>query len=76
MKDPVTLAYEALISLRGQATGAAAKQLRLHVPPAVALAFEGPVATALNSIQTQLGRSVEIVVEAGRAGDSFEIMLE
>ncbi len=75
VKDPVTLAYEALTSLRAQATGVALKQLRLHVGPVVGAALEGPAAMALDRIETQLGRSIEIVVEAGRAGDSFEIML-
>ena len=75
VKDPVTLAYEALTGLRAQATGAALKQLRLHVAPPVAAALDGPAASALDCIERQLGRSVEVMAEAGRADDSFEIML-
>ena len=74
-KDPVTLAYEALYQLRAAASGAAVKRLRLLVAPPVSEALQGPVAEALKSIESQLARPVDVVADAGRPAEAFEIML-
>ncbi|MFQ5776358.1 MAG: ribonuclease E/G [Kiloniellaceae bacterium] len=72
VKDPVTLAFEALRAARriGAATGGA---LAIHAAPRVAEALEGPAAEARVALEARLGRPLVVRREGGREG--FEIAL-
>ena len=72
-KSAVALAFEALRALYREARADPAANWRLAAAPAVAAALRGPAAGALRALETRLGRTIAVTVEAGRAADTFDI---
>jgi ribonuclease G len=70
-KRPLALAHEALRRVQREARANPAANWQLVVPQAVATALAGPVAAALKSLETRLGR--RIAIEVAPAGRGFDI---
>jgi len=74
LKDPVTLAYEALRALRRAGGRAPGRRLTLCASPGIVAALEGPVRPAWVALQERLGRPLGLHAETGRT--DFELVLE
>ncbi len=77
VKDPATLAFELLRSLRAQAAGAPAAGATLLVSSGVAAALQGVAAPARAALEARLGYKLAIQREAARDGyGDYEIVLK
>jgi Ribonuclease G/E len=73
VKDPVTLAFEALRRARHAAAGARGRALTIAAAPAVAAALEGPAAAARADLAARLG--LELAVAPDPAREEPEIVV-
>ncbi|MFQ6018546.1 MAG: ribonuclease E/G [Kiloniellaceae bacterium] len=74
VKDPVTLAYQALRAVRRAARGAPGHRVSVSAAPGVVAALEGPAKPARAALEGRLGRPIELRAERHR--DGFEIVLD
>ena len=74
VKDPATLAFEALRALRRAAARAPGGRFVLTSSPEVAAALQGPAAEARSAVEERLGRPINLHPVEGHPG--FEIVLE
>jgi Ribonuclease G/E len=74
IKDPVTLAYEALRAVRRAARRAPGHRVSLSAGPRIAAALEGPAAPALAALAERLGRPIDL--RPANDGDEFGIVLD
>ncbi|HTZ35110.1 MAG TPA: ribonuclease E/G, partial [Stellaceae bacterium] len=70
-RQPVALAHEALRRLWHEARARPAADWRLIAGPDIAAALRGPAASALQLLETRLGRRIALDIGAGR--DGFDI---
>ena len=73
VKDPVTLAFEALRAARRGGAQAPGRTISIASAPEVATALEGPGKAARAAVEERLGRAVAVRPRPGHAG--FEIVL-
>jgi Ribonuclease G/E len=66
VKDPVTLAFEALRRARHVAAGAKGRPLTIAAAPAVAAALEGSAAAARAALAARLGLALAVAPDPGR----------
>ena len=74
LKDPVTLAFEALRVARREAMARPGARLAIRAAPAVIAALKGPVTTARQALEERLGRTLDLVEAQGRAGEAAEVL--
>ncbi len=74
LKDPVTLAFDALRAARREVAARPGAGLAIKAAPAVIAALQGPVATARLALEERLGRTLELVEARSRAGDPAEVL--
>lgn len=74
VKDPATLAFEALRAVRRAAARTPGGRLVLTSSPEVAAALQGPAAEARSAVEERLGRPINLHAVEGHPG--FEIVLE
>ncbi len=74
VKDPVTLAFEALRAARRVASQAPGRKNSIASAPEVAAALEGPGRAARAAVEERLGRAIAVRPRPGHA--AFEIVLE
>ncbi len=74
IKDPVTLAYEALRAARRAASHDPGRKIALQAGARTRTALREPAAAALAEFEARFGRPLEL--RAQTAGESFEIVLE
>jgi Ribonuclease G/E len=74
VKDPVTLAYEALRAARRAALGDPGRKPALLTGPRVIAALQGPAAAALAGFEARFGRPLDLRAQV--AGEGFEIVIE
>ena len=73
VKDPVTIAYEALRSARRAAQAARGRPIAIHAPPCVVAALDGPAKAARTALEDRLGRTLDLHADPGRA--EFETVI-
>ena len=77
VKDPATLAFEALRAVRREAAARPEAAVTLGAAPAVIAALEtGPAAAARQALEARLGRPLALVNEVAAPGEPAEIVLE
>ncbi len=74
VKDPVTLAYEALRAANRAALSDPGRKIALAAGARVTAALHGPAAAALADFEARFGHPLDLRAQA--AGDAFEIVLE
>jgi len=73
LKDPVTLAFEALRAARREATAWPGAGLAIRAAPAVIAALEGPVSAARLALEQRLGRPLALATSTGGPGEAPEV---
>ncbi|MSO54625.1 MAG: Rne/Rng family ribonuclease [Rhodospirillales bacterium] len=73
IRSAATLALDALRQARREARMTPAASLQLVASPTVVEALEGPIAPALEELESRLGRTIDLVADRGFAPDRFEV---
>ena len=77
VKDPATLAFEALRAARAEAAARPGAAITVTAGPAVIAALEtGPAAAARRALDDRLGRPLALAAAAAPPGEPAEIVLE
>ena len=77
VKDPATLAFEALRAARAEAAARPGAAITVTAGPAVIAALEsGPAAAARRALEERLGQPLALDAVTGPPGDPAEIVLE
>jgi Ribonuclease G/E len=74
VKSALTVALEALRTVRRAARAEPGRNWGLAVAPEVAAALTGPAAAARGALETQLARGLAVAAEPGRPRERFEII--